>query len=186
MDEIKFYLDEAKEMMDKSLKHTAYEFTKIRAGKASPAMLEGLMVDYYGVMTPLSQASSITTPDARTIVIKPFEKKMIFEVEKSINKSDLRLNPQNDGEVVRLIIPPLTEERRRDLVKQVKIEAEAGKVGIRSIRKDVNESLRKLLKEGASEDDVKRAEEKIQTLTDSCITKVDQMVAAKEAEVMTV
>lgn len=186
MEEIKFYLDEAKEMMDKSLKHTAVEFNKIRAGKASPAMLDGLMVDYYGVPTPLSQASSITTPDARTIAIKPFERKLISEIEKAIKNSDLGLNPQNDGEIVRLTIPPMTEERRRDLVKQVKTEAEAGKVRVRNVRKEINESLRKLLKDGASEDDVKRAEEKTQTLTDTYITKVDQLVAAKEAEIMTV
>ena len=186
MEEIKFYLDEAKDMMEKSLKHTALEFNKIRAGKASPAMLEGLMVDYYGVMTPLSQAASVNTPDARSIVIKPFEKKLIAEIEKAIKNSELGLNPQNDGEVVRLNIPPMTEERRRDLVKQVKVEAEAGKVRVRNVRKEINESLRKLLKEGASEDDVKRAEEKTQALTDTYITKVDQLVAAKEAEVMTV
>jgi ribosome recycling factor len=124
--------------------------------------------------------------DARTLLIRPFEKKLIQEIERAIINSDLGLNPQSDGEVVRLTIPPLTEERRRDLVKQVKNEGESGKVSIRSIRKETNEELRKLLKEGASEDDVKKAEEKVQQLTDNHIQKVDQMIVEKEKEIMTV
>lgn len=186
MEEIQMYLDEAKEQMDKSLKHTAGEFSKIRAGKASPAMLDGLIVDYYGVPTPINQAATVNTPDARTIQIRPFERKLISEIEKAIINSDLGLTPNNDGESIRLNIPPMTEERRRDLVKAVKNEAEAGKVRIRNVRKEINEGLRKLQKDGASEDDIKRAEEKVQTLTDSYITKVDDLVAAKEKEIMTV
>lgn len=186
MEEIQLYLDDAKEQMERSLKHTSQEFTKIRAGKASPNMLDGLVVEYYGVPTPINQAATVNTSDARTIVIRPFEKKLILEIEKAIMNSDLGLNPQNDGEVIRLIIPAMTEERRRDLVKMVKNEGEQGKIRVRNIRKDTNEGLRKLLKEGASEDDVKKAEEKVQQLTDSFISKVDALIAAKEAEIMTV
>lgn len=186
MEEIQFYLDDAKDSMEKAVKHTANELTKIRAGKASPAMLEGIMVDYYGSLSPLNQVASVNTPDARSIIIKPWEKKLISEIERAIKNSDLNLNPQNDGEVVRLNIPMLTEERRRDLVKQVKNETESGRVRVRNIRKETNEELRKLLKEGASEDEVKRAEEKVQLLTDSYIKRIDDVFSAKEKEIMTV
>lgn len=186
MEEIKLFLDEAKEMMEKSLKHTGIEFSKIRAGKASPAMLDGIVIEYYGVPTPVNQAATINTSDARTLVIKPFEKKLIPEIERAIINANLGLNPQNDGEVIRIIIPALTEERRRDLVKQVKQEAEAGRVAIRNIRKEINEELRKLQKEGASEDDIKKAEEKVQQLTDSYTSKIEELLAAKEKEIMTV
>lgn len=186
MEEIQLFLDEARDLMEKAIRHTGLEFNKIRAGKASPAMLDGISIDYYGVPTPLNQAATVNTSDARTLVIRPFEKKILPDIERAIINSDLGLNPQSDGEVVRLIIPPLTEERRRDLVKQVKNEGEAGKVSIRSIRKESNEELRKLLKEGASEDDVKKAEEKVQQLTDSHISKIDQMISDKEKEIMTV
>lgn len=186
MEEIQLFLDEARDLMEKAIRHTGMEFNKIRAGKASPAMLDGLSIDYYGVPTPLNQAATVNTSDARTLVIRPFEKKLLSDIERAIINSDLGLNPQSDGEVVRLIIPPLTEERRRDLVKQVKNEGEAGKVSIRSIRKETNEELRKLLKEGVSEDDVKKAEEKVQQLTDSHISKIDLMISEKDREIMTV
>jgi ribosome recycling factor len=186
MEEITLFLDEAKELMDKAIRHTGIEFNKIRAGKATPAMVDGITVEYYGVTTPVNQAATVSTSDARTLIIRPFEKKLIPDIERDIINSDLGLNPQSDGEVIRLIIPPLTEERRRDLVKQVKNEGEAGKVSIRSIRKETNEELRKLLKEGASEDDVKKAEEKVQQLTDSHISRIDGMVGEKEKEIMTV
>ncbi len=186
MEEIQLYLDEAKDLMDKAIRHTGNEFNKIRAGKASPSMLDGLSVEYYGVPTPLNQAATVNTTDARTLVIRPFEKKLISDIERAIINSDLGLNPQSDGEVVRLIIPPLTEERRRNLVKQVNNEGEAGKISIRSIRKETNEELRKLQKEGASEDDIKKAEDKVQQLTDSQIVKIDQMIVDKEKEIMTV
>jgi ribosome recycling factor len=186
MEEIQFFLDDAKESMDKAVIHTAGELSKIRAGKASPAMLDGLMVDYYGSMSPLSQVASINTPDARSITIKPWEKKLISEIEKAIKNSDLGFNPQNDGELIRINIPQLTEERRRDLVKQAKNEAEAGKVRVRNIRKETNEELKKLMKEGVSEDEVKRAEEKVQQLTDAHIKKVDDILTQKEKEIMTV
>lgn len=186
MEEITLFLDEAKDLMDKTIRHTGLEFNKIRAGKASPNMLDGLIVEYYGVPTPINQAATVNTSDARTLVIRPFEKKILQDIERAIINSDLGLSPQNDGEVIRLIVPPMTEDRRRDLVKQVKNEGEGGKVSIRSIRKETNEELRKLLKEGASEDDVKRAEEKVQQLTDAHIVKIDQMIADKEKEIMTV
>ncbi|TAE74369.1 MAG: ribosome recycling factor [Bacteroidetes bacterium] len=185
-EEIKMYLDEARELMEKAVQHTQREFTKIRAGKASTEMLNGILVDYYGVMTPIAQVAGINTPDARTIAIKPFEKSMIGKIEKSIKDSDLGIQPNNDGELIRLSIPPLTEERRQKLVKQVKQEGEAGKVSVRNIRKDTNSSLKDLQKEGASEDAIKKAEEKVQKFTDEFIVKVDEIVGKKETELMTV
>ena len=185
-EEIQFYLSEAEEAMGKSLDHTSQELSHIRAGKASPAMLDSLRVDYYGTPTPVAQVANISTPDARTLLIKPWEKNMISEVAKAIKNSDLGLNPQSDAEGVRLNIPPMTEERRRDLVKQAKNESESGKIRIRGIRKDVNDSLRKLLKEGASEDAVKDAEAKVQKATDTYIVKVDDLVSRKESEIMTI
>ncbi|WP_226390873.1 ribosome recycling factor [Penaeicola halotolerans] len=186
MEEIKLYLDEAKELMEKAISHTNAELLKIRAGKAMPNMLDGIEVNYYGAPTPIQQVASITTPDARTLTIKPWEKGLIGEIEKAIINSDLGLNPQNNGEQVILSIPPPTEERRKNLVKQVKNECENGKISVRNIRKDTNESLRKLLKEGASEDDIKRAEDKVQKLTDEHISKVDDLFNKKEQEIMTV
>jgi ribosome recycling factor len=149
-------------------------------------MLDSLRVDYYGTPTPISQVANISVPDARTLYIKAWEKNIVGEIVKAIKNSDLGLNPQNDAEGVRLNIPPMTEERRRDLVKQVKNESEGGKVRIRGIRKDVNDSLRKLLKEGAAEDAVKDAEAKVQKATDSYITKIDELMSKKEAEIMTI
>lgn len=186
MEEIQFYLDEAKSDMEKSLQHTNTELTRIRAGRATTNMLDGIVVEYYGLPTPLNQMASVTTPDARTLAIKPFEKKMIGEVEKAIRNSDLGVNPQNDGEMIRINIPPLSEERRKELVKRARNEVENGKISIRNVRKSTNEALRKLLKEGASEDDVKRAEEKVQTLTDQYIAKADELSTKKEAEIMTI
>ena len=185
-EEIEMYLEEAQENMDKAIQHTQKELTKIRAGKAMPSMLDGLTVLYYGAETPLNQVSSVTTPDARTLLIKPFEKSVLAEIEKSIKNSDLGFNPQNDGEVIRINIPALTEERRKQLVKQVKQEIEHGKVSIRNVRQDINKSLKELQKEGASEDDVKKAEERVQKLTDKATTRIDEVYAKKEAEIMTV
>lgn len=186
MEEIQLFLDEAKDSMQKALKHTETEFSKIRAGKAMPSMLDGVMVEYYGASTPLQQVASINTPDARTITIKPWERKTIPEIEKAIRDSNLGFNPQNDGETIRINIPTLTEERRKALVKQAKGEAENGKVRVRNIRKETNDEIKKLLKEGASEDDVKKAEEKVQTLTNDFINKIDILTAKKEEEIMTV
>jgi ribosome recycling factor len=186
MEEIQLYLDEAKEMMQKAVNHTASELVKIRAGKAMPNLLDGIMVAYYGSPTPLQQVASVTTPDARTLTIKPWERNLISEIERSIINSDLGLAPQNNGEVIILTIPPLTEERRKNLVKQAKQECESGKISIRTIRKDTNESLRKLQKDGASEDEIKRAEDTVQKLTDQYSSKVDELLVKKEAEIMTV
>lgn len=184
MEELELYIDEAKELMTKALNHVGSELTKIRAGKANPAMLDGIMVNYYGAQSPLNQVSSMTTPDARTIFIKPWEKSLIQEIEKAIRDANLGLNPQNDGQQVIINIPMLTEERRRQLVKQVGGECEHGKVSVRSIRKEINEQLKKI--KGVSEDDVKNAEEQVQKLTDDHIAKIDALMKKKEAEIMTV
>jgi ribosome recycling factor len=184
MDEIELYLDEAKELMTKALVHVGHELTKIRAGKANPSMLDGIMVSYYGAMSPLQQISSITTPDARTIFIKPWEKGLIQEIERSIMNANLGLNPQNDGQQVIINVPMLTEERRRQLVKQVGQECEHGKVSVRNIRKETNEQLRKI--KGVSEDDVKNAEETVQKFTDDFIGKIEALMKKKEGEIMTI
>jgi ribosome recycling factor len=184
MDEIQLYLDEARELMTKALTHVSHELTKIRAGKANPSMLDSIMVSYYGAMTPLSQVSSLTTPDARTIFIKPWEKGMIQEIEKSIRDANLGLNPQNDGQQVIINVPMLTEERRKQLVKQVGQECEHGRVSVRNIRKEINEQLKKI--KGASEDDIKNAEEEVQKFTNDSIAKIDGLMKKKEVEIMTV
>jgi ribosome recycling factor len=184
MDEIELYLEEAREQMNKSLTHMAHELTKIRAGKASPSMLDGVMVSYYGTMTPINQVSSLTTPDARTIFIKPWEKGIIPEIEKAIMAANLGLNPQNDGQQVIINVPMLTEERRKQLVKQVSHESEHGRISIRNIRKDTNEHLKKI--KGVSEDDIKNAEAQVQELTNDFISKIDGLMKKKEVEIMTV
>ncbi|GAA5025944.1 ribosome-recycling factor [Marivirga lumbricoides] len=186
MEEIELVLEDTKDLMEKAIQHTKSELLKIRAGKASPSMLEGLMVKYYNNDTPISQVASVSTPDARTIVIKPWEKNVIGEIERAIINSDLGFNPQNDGDIVRINIPPLTEERRLNLSKQAKNEAEEGKISIRNARKDANDQLKKLQKEGTAEDDVKRAEEKVQALTDGYVKKIDEILEQKEKEIMTV
>jgi ribosome recycling factor len=186
MEEIQMYLEEAKELMQKAVNHTAAELLKIRAGKAMPNLLDGIMVAYYGSPTPLQQVASVTTPDARTLTIKPWERNLINEIERSIINSDLGLAPQNNGEIIILTIPPMTEERRKNLVKQAKNECESGKISIRTVRKETNESLRKLQKEGASEDEIKRAEDSVQKFTDSYSTKIDELLVKKEHEIMTV
>ncbi|GAB3541007.1 ribosome recycling factor [Pontibacter brevis] len=185
-EEIQFYLSEAEESMDKAVQHTGSELTKIRAGKASPAMVEDLRVDYYGAPTPISQVANVTAPDARTLLIKPWEKNMLGEINKAIKNSDLNLNPQQEADAIRLNIPALTEERRRELVKQAKNETENGKISVRNIRKDVNDSLRKLQKEGTSEDAVRDAEGRVQKLTDAHIVQLDELLSKKEAEIMTI
>jgi len=184
MEEIELYLEEAKDLMTKSLNHVASELTKIRAGKANPSMLDGILVSYYGATTPLNQVSSLTTPDARTIFIKPWEKGMINEIEKAIRDANLGLNPQNDGQQVIINVPMLTEERRKQLVKQVGQECEHGKVSIRTIRKETNKQIKKI--KGASEDDVKNAEESVQEMTNDFIARVDAQMKKKEVEIMTV
>jgi len=186
MEEVNMYLDDAEETMEKAVKHTHHEFGKIRAGKASPSMLDGLTVDYYGTITPIAQVANISTPDARTLMIAPWERAMISEIEKAIKHSDLGFNPNNDGVAVRINIPAMSEDRRKTLVKQAQKEAEVGKVSIRNIRKDTNEALRKLMKDGVPEDEVKKAEVKVQTLTDKFVKRTDELLEAKEKEIMTV
>jgi ribosome recycling factor len=186
MEEIELFLDEAKELMQKAVDHTSAELLKIRAGKAMPTMLDGIMVQYYGSPTPLNQVSSVTTPDARTLAIKPFERKTISDIEKAIINSDLGLSPQNNGEIIILTIPMLTEERRITLVKQSKNECENGKISIRTVRKDIMDSLKKLQKDGAAEDDIKRAEDIVQKLTDQYSTKIDEILVKKEIDIMKV
>lgn len=183
---IKKQVTETKALMDKAIDHCENELQKIRAGKASPAMLDDVYVDYYGTPTPLSQIGNVNTPDARTIVVQPWEKSMLGPIEKAIMEANLGLNPQNDGIIIRLNVPPLTEERRRDLVKKAKSEAETGKIAIRNLRKDANEKIRKLKTEGVSEDEMKVGEAEIQKLTDAYIIKVDQHSEAKEKDIMTV
>jgi ribosome recycling factor len=184
MEEIELFLEEAKDLMAKALAHVGHELTKIRAGKANPSMLDGILVSYYGAMTPLNQVSSLTTPDARTIFIKPWEKGLILEIEKAIRDANLGLNPQNDGQQVIINVPMLTEERRKQLVKQVGQECESGKISIRNVRKETNEQLKKI--KGVSEDDVKNAEETVQQMTNDYITRIDALMKKKEVEIMTV
>ena len=186
MEEIELFLEEAREHMEKSLKHVQHELGKVRAGKAVPQILDDLKVEYYGNPTPINQVASINTPDARTIVVKPWEKAIIPDIEKAIQASDLGLNPQSDGETIRIFIPPLTEERRITLVKHARHEAELGKISVRNVRKETNDSLKKLQKEGVSEDDVKRGEEKVQELTNDFTHKIDDILAQKEEDIMTV
>lgn len=186
MEEIEFILDSTKESMTGSIAHLEKEFLNIRAGKASPQMLGSVFVDYYGSQTPLTQVSNVNVPDARTITIQPYEKSMLQTIEKAIMVANLGFNPMNNGENIIISVPPLTEERRRDLVKQAKAEAEDAKISIRNARKDANTDIKKLEKEGTSEDVCKTAEDDIQKLTDSFIRKVDEHLATKEAEIMKV
>ncbi len=184
MEEITLFLDETRELMGKAISHVAHELTKIRAGKANPSMLDGIQVSYYGAMTPLNQVSSITVPDARSIFIKPWEKNIIPEIEKAIMAANLGLTPQNDGQQIIIHVPMLTEERRKQLVKQVGQECEHGRISVRTIRKETNEALKKI--KGASEDDVKNAEDQVQKITNEHIEKIDSLMKRKEAEIMTV
>ncbi|MGE5384214.1 MAG: ribosome recycling factor [Omnitrophica WOR_2 bacterium] len=185
-EEVTFVIDEAEEGMTNAIAHLDKEFQKIRAGKASPAMLEGVRVDYYGAMTPIEQVSNINTPDPRQIIVQPWEKAMLSPIEKAIMAANLGFNPQNNGEVLRINVPPLTEERRRDLVKKAKVEVENAKVTIRNIRRSAIDSGKKLEKDGIPEDEIKQLEKEIQNRTDSFIGKVDKMFEAKEKDIMTV
>lgn len=185
-DEISFCMENATEQMNNAIDHLKNSLGKLKAGKANPQMLDGLFVEYYGVNTPLNQVSTISTPDARTIMIQPYEKSVIEGIEKSINAANLGFTPQNDGKVVRINIPMLTEERRKDLVKRVKAEAEHCRVSIRTIRREANETIKDLNKKGLPEDQAKTVEAKIQQLTDSYNTKVDAAIAVKEQDIMTV
>jgi ribosome recycling factor len=186
MEEVQLFLDDAAEQMDKALQHLVTVLAKIRAGKATTGMLDSVMVAYYGAMTPLGQISSITTPDAHTIMIKPWEKTLIQEIEKAIMNSDLGFNPQNDGEQVIINVPALTEERRIDLTRQVKHEGENCKISIRNTRHDVLHQIKALKDEGVSEDDIRQGEDLVQKLTDEHTKKTDDLIQHKEVEIMKV
>ncbi|MHA3786920.1 ribosome recycling factor [Flavobacterium hauense] len=186
MEEIDFILDSTQESMNNSIAHLEKEFLNIRAGKASPAMLGGVFVDYYGSQTPLSQVANVNVPDARTITVTPWEKSMLQPIEKAIMIANIGFNPMNNGDNIIINVPALTEERRRDLVKQAKVEAEDAKIGIRNVRKDANTDIKKLEKDGVSEDACKGAEESVQELTNSYIKKIDELLVLKEAEIMKV
>lgn len=179
-------LDSARSAMRKSLEHLEVELSKIRAGKATPGMLDHIKIDYYGTATPVPQVASVTVQDARTLSVQPYESKHIPPIEKAIMEANLGITPQNDGSTIRLSMPPLTEERRKSIVKNVKDLGEEARVSIRNHRRDHNDRLKKLLKEGEAEDAVKGAEATIQKITDEYTAKVDTLLTAKEQEIMTV
>ena len=172
-EEVEFIQDVCKEKMGAAVEHLDKELAHIRAGKANPAMLDGVLVEYYGSQAPLSQVSNVSTPDARTIAIQPWEKSLIPEIEKAIMNANLGLNPDNNGEIIRINVPILTEERRKSLVKQAHAEGENAKISVRGARKDANDSLKKLQKDGLSEDIVKDAEAEVQQMTDDFGKKID-------------
>lgn len=185
-EEVEFIQDVCREKMGGAVEHLDKELAHIRAGKANPAMLDGVLVEYYGSQTPLSQVSNVSTPDARTIAIQPWEKSLIPEIEKAIMNANLGLNPDNNGEIIRINVPILTEERRKSLVKQAHSEGEKAKISVRGARKDANDSLKKLQKDGLSEDIVKDAEAEVQQMTDDFGKKIDSLVEAKEKDIMTI
>jgi ribosome recycling factor len=185
-EEVDFVIEHCKEKMKGAIEHLDKELIHIRAGKASPAMLDSVFIEYYGSTVPLSQVSNVSTPDARTIAIQPWEKGLIPKIEKAILAANLGFNPDNNGEIIRINIPVLTEERRKLLVKQANHEGEVAKVSIRTARKDANESLKKLQKDGLSEDLEKDAEVIVQKMTDDFGKKVDDLVKAKEKDIMTI
>jgi ribosome recycling factor len=185
-EELQMIIDDAEDGMKKAINHLEAELVKIRAGKASPSMLDGLTVDYYGSPTPIAQVANITVLDVRTISIQPWEKNMLAAIERSIMQANIGVTPQNDGNQIRLFMPPLTEERRKELVKKAGGEGEHSKVAIRNIRRDAIEQVKKLQKDGLSEDASKDGETTIQEITDRHISLVDKHLAAKEKEMMTV
>jgi ribosome recycling factor len=185
-EEVQLYIDDAKDKMQKALTHLENELVKIRAGKANPNMLHGVMVDYYGSKMPLNQVSNVNTTDARTIIVQPWEKTMIDPIEKAIFAANLGLTPINSGDMIRINVPPLTEERRHQLVKQVKHEGENAKVSIRNARRESIEEIKKLQKEGIPEDEIKKAEDEMQKITDNNSKKVDEILHRKETEIMVV
>lgn len=176
----------AEETMKKAIQHMENELAKIRAGKANPQMLEGIMVDYYGSPTPLNQVANVNVLDARTLTIQPWEKNMLQPIERAIIASNMGINPQNDGVMIRMFLPPLTEERRKELVKKCHSEAEHSRITIRNIRRDAIEQVKKLQKNGLSEDVAKDAENDIQSLTDKYISEIEKHLAYKEKEIMAV
>ncbi|MEN8158278.1 MAG: ribosome recycling factor [Bacteroidota bacterium] len=185
-EDVQLIYDMTKERMEKAIEHLDNELMRIRAGKANIHILDGIMVDYYGTPTPLNQVSNISTPDAKTIMIQPWEKTMIEPIEKALMTSNVGITPANNGEVIRLGIPQLTEERRRDLVKQVKGEGENARVSVRNARRDANDEFKQMQKDGLSEDEAKSAEDGVQKLTDEFTEKVEKTVDAKEEDIMTI
>jgi len=180
-------LEQAKEKMNKTIAAFTRELSSIRAGRANAALLDRITVDYYGAPTPINQLGGVSVPEARLLVITPYDKTILGEIEKAIMKSDIGITPTNDGSVIRLMIPALTEERRKDLVKQVKKEAEDAKIAVRNVRRDANDDLKKLEKAGEiTEDDLRGYGEDIQKLTDEFIVKVDQVTKDKEKEILEV
>ena len=187
MDEnVEMVLEETRESMDKALKSLRHDLLSVRTGRASTTLVDGIQVDYYGAATPLNQLANLSTPDPRMLVISPFDKSSIQAIERAIQTSDLGLTPTNDGKVIRISIPPLTEERRKDMVKQVKKLAEDHKVGVRDSRRAAVGMLKDLVKDGLPQDDGKRAEKTVQDVTDEFVGKIDEMAAAKEKEVLEV
>ncbi|MCL1868639.1 MAG: ribosome recycling factor [Paludibacter sp.] len=186
MEDLKTYLGKAEESMEGTALFLDDVLARIRAGKSNVRILDGIKVNYYGSPTPLANVATITTPDAKTIAIQPWERNMISEIEKAIMASDVGITPVNNGELIRLGIPPMTEERRKQLVKQVRSEGEEAKIAVRNVRRDTIERLKKLVKEGLSEDLEKDAEADIQKIHDKFIKKIEDMLAAKEKEIMTV
>jgi ribosome recycling factor len=185
-EELQLIVEDAGDSMQKAITHLEAELVKIRAGKASPALVDGITVEYYGAPTPIAQVANITVLDARTISIQPWEKNMLSAIERSIMQANIGITPQNDGNQIRLFMPPLTEERRKELFKKASGEGEQSKVAIRNIRRDAIEQVKKLQKDGLSEDAAKDGENEIQTLTDKHIQLVDKHLAAKEKEMMSV
>ena len=185
-EDLDLIFDEFRESNEKTLTHLEAELTKVRAGKASPAMLQGVMIEYYGALTPIQQVANINTMDARTLVVQPWEKPMLNDIARGIMNANLVLNPQNNGEQLIISVPPLTEERRRDLVKRAKSECENAKVGIRNHRKDAMDMIKDLKNEGLSEDLAKGAEDEVQQITNGFIKRIDDVFDAKEKDVMTV
>jgi ribosome recycling factor len=185
-EEVQLYLEDAREKMDKAVNHLKDELLRVRAGKATPNILDGIVVDYYGVKSPLTQVSNINTPDAKTIAIQPWEKPMIEPIEKAIMAANIGLTPFNNGEIIRINIPPLTEERRKALVKQIKNMGENTKVSIRNTRRETNEELKRLLKDGLAEDIEKHAQNEVQEMTNEFSKTVDDLIVAKEEDIMTV
>lgn len=185
-DDVQLVLETAEESMQKAISHLESELVKIRAGKANPQMLEGITVDYYGTPTPLNQIGNVTVADARTLTVQPWEKNMLQPIERAIIASNIGINPQNDGVIIRLFLPPLTEERRRELVKRCLGEGENAKVAVRSIRREAIEQIKKLQKNGLSEDEAKDAEADVQELTNKQIAQIDKHLALKEKEIMAI
>ena len=185
-EEVQMILDICREKMEHAITHLDKELVHIRAGKASPRMLDSVMVEYYGSMVPVAQVSNINTPDARTIAIQPWEKTMIRPIEKAIINSNLGFNPDNNGEFIRINVPAPTEQRRKDMVKTVNHEGEVAKVSLRSARKDANDNLKKLLKDGLSEDLQKDAEDEVQGMVSDFSKKIDKMLDEKNVEILTI